>query len=156
MRWTGPKRWRRSRRQRGCPRVALTSVPLINRVTAGQPGEFTDLDYPIRIADEYVPCPSTGDDAQFAARVVGDSMAPQFQDGDTVVFAPNRPPRSGQACFVRFAESNEATFKTFYVDPDGMIRLQPLNPAYRPQRVPPESISGLYPAVYRIVALDGR
>jgi len=155
MRWTGPRRWRRDRRS-AVQVAAVTAVPLINRVTAGGPGEFTDLDYPVRIADEYVPCPPTGDAQQFAARVVGDSMAPQFADGDTVVFAPNRAPRSGQPCFVRFADTNETTFKAFYVEPDGMIRLQPLNPAYCPQRVRPEAISGLYPAVYRIVDLDRR
>jgi phage repressor protein C with HTH and peptisase S24 domain len=156
MRWTGPRCWRRRYHRRyGSRAVPLTLVPVINRVTAGARGDFTDLDYPIRIADEYVPCPPTGDAEQFAARVVGDSMEPQFLDGDTVVFAPNRSPRSGQPCFVRFAETHETTFKAFYIDPDGMVRLQPLNPAYRSQRVLPEAISGLYPAVYRIVALDG-
>ena len=92
---------------------------------------------------------------QFAARVAGDSMAPQFADGDYVVFTPNSRPRTGQACFVRFAETCETTFKTFYIDPDGMVRLQPLNPSYPAQRVPAEAISGLYPAAYKIVKLDG-
>jgi len=55
-------------------------VPLINRVAAGYPTEFTDLDYPARVADEYVSTPDLYDAQAFAARVVGDSMAPEYRE----------------------------------------------------------------------------
>ncbi len=129
-------------------------VPVINRVAAGYPQDFTDLDYPPRMADEYVSCPDIDDPQAFAARVVGDSMAPKYGEGDIVVFAPNSPARNGQDCFVRFAESGETTFKAFYVDDDGLIRLQPLNPAYPPRRYRPEEINGIYPAKLRIQELN--
>jgi len=129
-------------------------VPVINRVTAGYPQDFSDLDYPPRIADEYISCPDIDDPQAFAARVVGDSMTPRFAEGDIVVFAPNTPARSGQDCFIRFADTGETTFKAFYVDEDGWIRLQPRNQAYPPQRYRPEQINGIYPAKLRIEELN--
>ena len=42
-------------------------VPLINKVAAGYPRNFTDLDYPAMSADEYVPCPDIHDPQAFAA-----------------------------------------------------------------------------------------
>ena len=76
-------------------------IPIINKVPAGYPTDFTDLDYPPSVADEYVRCPDIHDPQAFAARVVGDSMEPAYREGDIVVFAPNTPAESGQDCFVR-------------------------------------------------------
>jgi transcriptional regulator with XRE-family HTH domain len=36
-------------------------VPVINKVAAGYPAEFNDLDYPVGIADDYVRCPDVHD-----------------------------------------------------------------------------------------------
>jgi len=38
--------------------------------------DFTDLDYPLNVADEYTAAPGLDDPQAFAARVVGDSMLP--------------------------------------------------------------------------------
>src|SRR5699024_4358368 len=62
-------------------------VPLINQVAAGYAMNFTDLDYPTRIADEYVNCPDLVDPNAFAARVVGESMHPDYREGDIIVFS---------------------------------------------------------------------
>lgn len=132
------------------PWSAGRAVPLINSVVAGYPANFTDLDYPAGVAEEYVRLPELDDPQAFAARVVGDSMAPVYHEGDVVVFAPNHPATSGMDCFVRFAESHDTTFKRFYLDDDGLLRLQPLNPAYPSRRCEREEIDGLWPAAYRI------
>jgi transcriptional regulator with XRE-family HTH domain len=55
--------------------TGVRRVPIINKVAAGYPQEFTDLGYPVGIADEYVTVPQEmGDPNAFAVRVVGDSM----------------------------------------------------------------------------------
>src|SRR5438876_1723042 len=54
--------------------VSTNSVPVINKVSAGYPKDFTDMAYPPRVADEYVGCPDVQDREAFAARVHGDSM----------------------------------------------------------------------------------
>lgn len=133
--------------------VLPLQVPVINRVAAGYPTEFTDLGYPARVADEHVSVPDVFDADAFAARVVGDSMEPVYRQGDIVVFSPAAPTVEGSDCFVRFERNAEATFKRVYfekraADEMEMIRLQPLNSAYPPRTVEREEVAGLYAAVY--------
>ena len=128
-------------------------VPVINSVAAGYPHEFTDLDYPPSVADEYIRCPGVTDRQAFAARVVGDSMDPAYQEGDIVVFAPNTPPANGDDCFVRFDGDGGTTFKRYYQDDEHTVRLQPINSAYPAQTYPVNRITGLWPAIYRVQRL---
>jgi len=126
-------------------------VPLINSVAAGYPRQFTDMDYPARVADEYIRCPDISDADAFAARVVGDSMQPIYTEGDIVVFSPSRAVKSGMDCFARLEPDHETTFKRIYLEEneagEQLIRLQPLNAAYSPRTLPREQVAGLYAAV---------
>jgi phage repressor protein C with HTH and peptisase S24 domain len=132
-------------------------VPIINRVAAGYPKNFTDLDYPPGVADDYLRCPDLDDPQAFALHVEGDSMEPLYHSNDLVVFSPNTPARSGDDCFVRFEADCATTFKRFYQDdvPDGeaRIRLQPLNNKYPAQVYDRQQITGLWPAVFRFEKL---
>ncbi len=136
-----------------CGIPAGSVVPVINSVTAGYPAEFTDLDYPLGVADEYVRCPDLRDPQAFAARVVGDSMEPEFRQGDIVVFSPNAQAESGDDCFVRFDDDGGTTFKRFYQDDETTVRLQPRNNAYPAMTYPAHRITGLWPALFRIEQL---
>jgi transcriptional regulator with XRE-family HTH domain len=142
-------------------------VPLINSVAAGYPAEFTDLGYPARVADEYVRSPELSDPDAFAARVVGESMLPEYREGDIVIFSPACPVRSGMDCFVRLERDHESTFKRVYFQrtgecgvqeaPDGeWIRLQPLNPVFQVRIVHREEVGGIYAAVSVTRALAQR
>ena len=154
------------------------AIPIINKVAAGYPREFTDMDAPAPrrsvgigngvcgagsgvgagrgvsvFADDCVVCPDDSDPDAFAARVVGDSMEPEYFEGDVVVFSPEAkvapPAGAGVDCFVRFERDGESTFKRAYFDEGGgSIRLQPLNSAYPPRTVSREEVAGLYAAVY--------
>lgn len=128
-------------------------VPVINKVAAGYPHHFTDLDYPPSVADEYVRCPDVHDGKAFAARIVGDSMEPAYHEGDIVIFSPNTPAADGNDCFVRFEGDGGTTFKRAYQDDEGSLRLQPLNSKYPAEVHPRTSITGLWPAVFRIERL---
>jgi len=125
-------------------------VPVINSVAAGYPHHFTDLDYPPGVAEEYVRCPDVHDAQAFAAWVVGDSMEPDYIEGDVVVFSPNTVPRNGDDCFVRLEGGVGTTFKRMYEDDKKTIRLQPLNRKHPAQVYPREQITGLWPAMFRI------
>jgi phage repressor protein C with HTH and peptisase S24 domain len=132
-------------------------VPIINKVAAGYPTEFTDLGYPARVADEYISTPDLYDAQAFAARVVGDSMAPDYREGDVVVFSPERDTPDGADCFVRLDRDNETTFKRVYFERVGeleRIRLQPINLAYPARTVNREDVAGLYAAAYVVRAVD--
>ncbi len=126
------------------------TVPIINKVSAGYPHHFTDLDYPPSVADEYIRCPDVHDAQAFAAHIVGDSMGPNYTEGNLVIFSPNTQVRNGDDCFVRFTSDNSTTFKRFYSAKGGKIRLQPLNDKYQAEIYDREEINGLWPAVMRI------
>lgn len=136
------------------------SVPLINKVAAGYPAGFTDLDYPARVGDGLVVVPGyTGlhggnDPDAFAATVCGASMQPAYAEGDIVVFSPLADVIDGSDCFVRLEPDHETTFKRVFLDDTaGRIRLQPLNPAYQPRTVDREQVAGMFRAVWRMSRL---
>jgi SOS-response transcriptional repressor LexA len=144
-----PKAPREDDRANIVPTLPTGLVPVINEVTAGYPHDFTDLDYPPSVADEYVRCPDVQDAQAFAARVVGDSMAPDYIEGDIVVFAPNTPAKDGDDCFVRF-QDGETTFKRVYQDGPETLRIQPLNSRYPAETFNRHEVTGVWPAVFRI------
>jgi phage repressor protein C with HTH and peptisase S24 domain len=131
------------------PLSAGRMVPVINKVSAGYPSDFNDLDYPVGIADDYVRCPDLHDANAFAVRVVGDSMEPKFREGDIVVFSPAAEVHSGDDCFVRFEMPHETSFKRVFFESGNKIRLQPRNENYPPTIVDGKRINGLYRAVIK-------
>jgi phage repressor protein C with HTH and peptisase S24 domain len=137
--------------------IETRAVPVINRVSAGYPSDFTDLSYPPRVADEYVGCPEVNDKEAFAARVHGDSMVPKYRPGDIVIFSPAAAVRAGDDCFVRFADG-QTTFKRVFFESsesgESLLRLQPRNEQYRPQSVAADCVSGLYRAMFKYQKVD--
>ncbi len=124
-------------------------IPVINRVCAGYPVDFDDLQYPAGFADDYVRCPDVDDAQAFAVRVIGDSMEPKFYEGDIVIFSPSLEVRNGDDCFVRLAEPHESTFKRIFFEGNDKIRLQPRNEKYAPIIVDGSRINGLYRAIIK-------
>jgi repressor LexA len=122
-------------------------VPIINKVAAGYPADFDDLDYPVGVADDYIRCPDVHDPNAFAVRVVGDSMEPKFREGDIVVFSPQSEVRNGDDCFIRFASPHETTFKRVFFEQNDTVRLQPRNDKYAPMMVEGKRINGMYRAI---------
>lgn len=155
--------------------VPLARIPLINRVAAGKPSEYTDLDYPVGVADAYVSAPAVTSDSiptaktpadpkiqtdsdMFALRITGDSMEPLYRHGDIVVFSARETPCDGDDCLVRLdaQENFSTTFKRIQFVQDaaagtsGQVHLVPLNSAHATRTVNRESITGIYPALWRI------
>jgi len=137
--------------------VSTNAIPVINRVSAGYPKDFTDMSYPKGAADDYVSCPDVHDTDAFAARVHGDSMQPKYTEGDIVIFSPTLAPKDGDDCFVRFEDGHTTFKRIFFENGEGgtpVIRLQPRNEKYRPQIVPATQVTGVYKAVYRYQRVD--
>ncbi len=137
--------------------VRMNAVPIVNRVSAGYPKDFTDLAYPRGVADDFIGCPNLADPDAFAARVYGDSMRPKYTEGDIVIFSPAAPTRNGDDCFVRF-DDGQTTFKRVFFESDdaghAVLRLQPRNEKYRAQLIRSDQITGLYRAMYRYQTVD--
>jgi DNA polymerase V len=69
----------------------------------------------------------------FALRVLGDSMAPEFADGEIIVVEPDGALREG--CFVLAQVAGEWTFRQL-ARAGGRWHLHALNPAYADQPLP--------------------
>lgn len=112
-------------------------IPILDYVQAGkwtpESYQIVDSDQQETIMANLEHSPST-----FALRVRGDSMEPQFKDGDIVVIDPTIQPKPGD--FIVANEANgEATFKQFRIagiNEKGIqvFELWPLNPLYAPMR----------------------
>ena len=82
-----------------------------------------------------------GDKKFFALKIKGDSMYPNYLDGDIIIFEKTETAETGRDVAVIIGDL-EATFKRLERKPDG-ITIKPLNPAYPPRTFTNEEIKEL-------------
>ncbi len=66
----------------------------------------------------------------FGLRIKGNSMYPEYQDGDTIILEKVNNVENGQDAVV-MVNGNDGTFKRIFKNENGII-LQPLNPEFQP------------------------
>lgn len=100
-------------------------IPIFSKIPAGIPIELIEdvVDY-----EELDPKMFTGDKEYFGVKVFGDSMYPEYRDGDVLIVQKASDCESGQDCIVMI-NGNDGTFKRIKKTSEGII-LQPLNPNY--------------------------
>lgn len=119
---------RKDTREKLFPLGERKAVPLVGWTRAGLWDEASDGDVPPGTADEWVYSELGGGNV-FALRVEGDSMEPEFYEGEYILVDPQRAPLANDFVVAKLEEDNSATFKQLkYVD--GVMVLHPLNPAY--------------------------
>lgn len=125
-------------------RPGVVHVPLIGKVTAGQP--ITAIEN----IEEYFPLPEsfgTSEDQLFMLEIVGESMIEAgILDGDYILVKRQNTAENGQIVVALIDDS--ATVKTFYKEKDH-IRLQPENSTMDPIIVPSCEILGKVAGVFR-------
>jgi len=100
-------------------------LPILNWVQAGKMTASIDP-YPYAgVAEDYLAANVKGKRC-FALKVRGDSMEPEFREGDVIVVDPDRQPQAGDFVVVKSDEEGEATFKK-YVRLRGEAYLRPVN-----------------------------
>lgn len=104
----------------------LNSVPVISWVAAGAWHDACDIFQP-GDADEWITSDVKGENI-FALRVVGDSMEPEFIEGDIIIIDPHVTPNPGDYVIAKNDEG-EATLKQLK-QYGGIQVLHPLNPKY--------------------------
>jgi SOS-response transcriptional repressor LexA len=126
------------------------SVPLISKVAAGDPKEYTDGDYPPGFADRFIPIPlgTIRDPQAFALEVEGDSMEPRFPKGTFVICSPMTELLNGKAAVVKMDEG-EVACKIFYKRAN-LITLTSVNEKYEPIVVEIKRVLWAYPVVKSI------
>lgn len=102
-------------------------IPVLGSIPAGIPIEAVEdiLDW-----EELPTSMGKGGAQYFALQVKGDSMSPNYLDGDVLILRRQDTCNSGQDCAV-MVNGDDATFKRVKISDRG-ITLQPLNPAYDP------------------------
>ena len=103
------------------------SVPLVGRVTAGQPI------LAVENIEDYLMLPQSmlGKEDLFCLRVQGESMIDAgILDGDIVVLRQQDTAENGEIV-VAMTDEDEATLKRIFYE-DGRVRLQPENPTMEP------------------------
>jgi repressor LexA len=127
------------------PKISAVNVPIIGKVTAGQP--ITAIEN----VEDYFPLPDryvSPDEQVFMLEVMGDSMIEAgILDGDYVIVRQQQSANNGDIV-VAMTEDDEATVKRFFKEKD-YIRLQPENSTLEPIIVRNVSILGKVIGVYR-------
>jgi len=125
----------------------LRSVPMVSKIAAGDPKDYTDGNYPAGFADRFVPAPEDLIDPQaFALEVEGDSMSPRFPPGTLVFCAPSQPLENGQPAVIRIGDESKTTCKIWRVRGNVVI-LEALNPNYGKHEYQKSEIKWAYPVV---------
>lgn len=104
---------------------ALTEIPLLGFVQAGEPVDLCESQESVRVPANMVRKNT------YALRVRGHSMIDDnIQEGDIIVIEKREYAHNGQTV-VAMINGEQVTLKKFYVEADG-IRLQPANPDMAP------------------------
>lgn len=112
----------------------VLELPLHGRIAAGQPIEAIEGHENLA-----VPAAFLGSGEHYALEVAGDSMVDEgILDGDYALIRKVQTAREGEIV-VALVDQNEATLKTFRKE-GSMIRLDPANRNYEPQRYAPEQV----------------
>ena len=120
------------------------SVPLVGRVTAGQPI------LAVENIEEYLSLPQSvlGQGRMFALRVEGESMIDAgIMDGDIVILRQQDTAENGEIV-VAMTPDDEATVKRIFYE-DNRVRLQPENPTMQPIYADTVTVLGKLTALIR-------
>lgn len=109
------------------PPKKLRQIPVISWVAAGKWHDVIDPFQP-GDADEWIESDARGMNI-FALRVKGDSMEPEFNEGEIIVINPHVEAKPGDFIIAKNEDKNEATFKQLKKYGETII-LHPLNPKY--------------------------
>jgi repressor LexA len=113
----------------------ILELPLHGRIAAGQPIEAIEGQESLS-----VPAAFLGSGEHYALEVAGDSMVEEgILDGDYALIRKVESAREGEIV-VALIDQSEATLKTFRRE-GSMIRLDPANRNYEPQRYAPEQVA---------------
>lgn len=115
---------------------AYVEIPLLGKITAGNPIECVEENESIK-----VPANMVRKDT-YALKVSGHSMIDDnIQDGDIIIVEKRLSAENGQSV-VALINNEQVTLKKFYIEADG-IRLQPANPDMEPIRLKNEEVEVL-------------
>lgn len=126
---------------------AALRIPVLGSVPAGIPIEaIEDV-----IGFEDVPSNwGNGGREYFALQVNGDSMYPEYLDGDIVIVRKQSVADTGDDVVI-YVNGYDATLKRLRLNPDGSLSIIPINPQYAPRTFTPEEIQEMPVSIAGVV-----
>lgn len=128
------------------PSEAVT-IPVLGSVPAGIPLEAIEdvLDW-----EEIPAAMCSGGREYFALRVTGDSMWPDYLEGDIVIVRKSPICEPGDVCVV-YVNGYDATLKQVKFQRDGSLTIIPKNQSYPPKTFSPQEIQELPVSIAGVV-----
>lgn len=125
----------------------IVQIPVLGSIPAGIPLEAIE-----NIVDwEDIPkAMCSGGKEFFALKVTGNSMWPDYLEGDIVILRKTPSCETGDVCAV-LVNGDEATLKTVKFAEDGSLTITPKNPSYPPRTFTPEQIQQLPVSIAGVV-----
>ena len=115
------------------------TIPLLGMAQAGQDGFFDDAGLPVGEGWEQTELPRSRD-SLLSLRIIGDSMAPVYREGDTVIVDREATEvRKGDRVVVR-TTGGETLAKEIALLTSRAVTLASVNPAYETRVVPRRDI----------------
>lgn len=122
------------------------NIPVLGSIPAGMPAEAVeDIIEWIGIPEEW----THGERQYFGLKVKGDSMFPEYLEGDTVIIRKQPCCESGDDCAV-MVNDTEATLKKVHKCGDG-LELEAINPMYGKKKFSMEEVKQLPVSILGIV-----
>lgn len=130
-------------------------LPVIGRLSAGQGVDTTEAEeHAPGWADSFVAHDSAPTGA-FALRVVGDSMLPDYADGDMVIVDPARPVEHGVACVI-VSEDGERRARLKMLTRKGKtVTLVSTNKKHPPLKIPTDKMVAAYAIIKHLPRVIG-
>lgn len=125
--------------------VSARYVPLISWAQAGTMASFSDDAYQYEAHLAF----NVTDRRAIAIEIRGDSMSPQYGEGDIVVLYPSHEPRNGDLVIARLtpAQGEDVMFKIYSTTQGGRrVVLTSYNPAFPPLEYNRDDFAWIYPA----------
>jgi phage repressor protein C with HTH and peptisase S24 domain len=79
-------------------------IPMLGFAKAGKGGFFDDSGFPAGNGWEEIDVPGVTDTAAYGLEITGDSMAPVYREGDTIIVSPATTIRKGDRVVVRTSD----------------------------------------------------
>ena len=127
--------------------TGVAKIPVLGSIPAGIPLEAIEdiVDW-----EEIPQAMCAGGKEYFALKVKGDSMWPDYLEGDIVIVKKTPTCESGDVCAV-YVNGYDATLKRVKFSEAGELTTIPINPSYPPRTYTPEEIRSLPVSIAGVV-----
>jgi phage repressor protein C with HTH and peptisase S24 domain len=110
----------------------LKQIPMLGFAKAGKGGFFDDSGFPVGTGWEEIDVPGVSDSSAYGLEITGDSMAPVYREGDTIVVSPAATIRKGDRVVVRTSDG-QVMAKIMQRQTARTLELASFNPAHEPK-----------------------